>query len=48
MKNFTKISFDYNNLDRYLVRKFIKEAMDNNLNGFKGKFLDVGCGKMPY
>ena len=48
MKNFTKISFDYNNLDRYLIRKFIKEALDNNLNWFKGKFLDVGCGKMPY
>jgi len=48
MKNFTKISFDCNNLDRYLIRKFIKESLDNNLSKFNGEFLDVGCGKMPY
>ena len=48
MKNFTRISFDQNNLDRYLIRKFIKEALDNNLFAFYGEFLDIGCGKMPY
>ena len=41
-----KIHFDYNNLDRHLIRKFIKESLENNLSKFNGEFLIDGCGKM--
>jgi SAM-dependent methyltransferase len=46
--NFINIPFSDDNLDRYLVRTSIKKALDAHLKDFKGKFLDAGCGKMPY
>lgn len=36
------------NLDRYVVRKAIFQALQLSLPYFQGKLLDVGCGKMPY
>jgi len=48
MDNFVNIKFESNNLDRYVIRKAILESIKDNLAEFSGKFLDVGCGKMPY
>ena len=46
--NFIEISKGIDNLDRAIVRTMIKSAIDSNMNSFKGKMIDVGCGKMPY
>lgn len=46
--NFINIPFVESNLDRYLVRKSIKNALKSHVKDFKGSFLDAGCGKMPY
>lgn len=46
--NFINIEFSSDNLDRYYIRSSIKAALDNYIPYFKGNFLDVGCGKMPY
>lgn len=40
-------SLNYNNLDLYLVRSSIVKAI-NQAQVFRGMFLDIGCGKMPY
>lgn len=48
MDNFTQIPFTKENLDRYFIRTSILKAISGNLKHFKGKLLDVGCGKMPY
>ncbi|WP_338815500.1 glycosyltransferase (plasmid) [Bernardetia sp. Wsw4-3y2] len=40
--------FTEENLDRYYTRKSILEALTSYITEFKGHFLDVGCGKMPY
>ena len=48
MNNFTEISLSSNNLDLYYVRTSILNALRNNLPDFKGRLLDIGCGKMPY
>jgi SAM-dependent methyltransferase len=40
--------FSLDNLDRYVIRKQILEAITSQSNFFHGTFLDVGCGKMPY
>ncbi len=45
---FINIPFTTANLDRYVVRKSILDAVTNSLFRFKGKFLDIGCGRMPY
>ncbi|MEO9145230.1 MAG: class I SAM-dependent methyltransferase [Ginsengibacter sp.] len=46
--NFISIPFRYDNLDRYLIRTGILNALRNSLPLFKGRLLDIGCGKMPY
>ena len=48
MNNFTQIPFIRENLDLYYIRTSIFEAIKKNSQYFKGDFLDVGCGKMPY
>jgi len=45
---FIDIELIHSNLDRYVIRTAIFEALKNNLNEFSGDLLDVGCGKMPY
>lgn len=42
------IPFNYQNVDRYLVRTSILSAIDDFKLQFKGDLLDIGCGKMPY
>ena len=46
--NFTTVPFTSDNLDRYLIRTSIFNAIKDTLPLFKGDLLDVGCGKMPY
>ncbi|RVT75873.1 SAM-dependent methyltransferase [Flavobacterium sufflavum] len=48
MKDFTKIEFTIENLDRYYIRTYIFNAIKDTLPQFKGSLLDIGCGKMPY
>ncbi|MFD2823316.1 class I SAM-dependent methyltransferase [Lacinutrix iliipiscaria] len=48
MDSFTKIPLRIENLDRYYIRTSIFNALNESLPNFKGKLLDVGCGKMPY
>jgi glycosyltransferase involved in cell wall biosynthesis len=45
---FTKIAFSTNNLDRYLIRTSVFNAIKEILPQLKGLLLDIGCGKMPY
>ncbi len=45
---FLKIPFTIDNLDRFYVRSSIKKALVSQMPQFSGKFLDIGCGKMPY
>lgn len=46
--NFINIPFTVENLDRYLIRTSIYNAIKSSLSNFKGNLLDIGCGKMPY
>lgn len=46
--NFVDLKLSVKNLDRFYIRLSIFKALTNNLILFKGKLLDVGCGKMPY
>ena len=46
--NFTNIPFEASTLDIYYVRQSILLALKENITLFKGKLLDIGCGKMPY
>jgi len=39
-------NFDF--IDRYLIRKTIKEAITKYMFLLSGTLLDVGCGQMPY
>lgn len=48
INNFINIKFNYNNLNIYFVRTSIFSAIRDNLDYFKGKLVDIGCGKMPY
>ncbi len=48
MDNFTKIVLNSNNLDIYYIRISILKALRESVPRFKGKLLDIGCGKMPY
>jgi len=40
--------FTEENLDRYYTRKSILAALTTSATEFSNRFLDVGCGKMPY
>ncbi len=46
--NFIDIPFSKGNLDRYIARKVILQSLTAVLPLLRGKFLDIGCGKMPY
>jgi SAM-dependent methyltransferase len=46
--NFINIPFVKDNLDRYLIRKSIFDALKLALPFLSGQLLDIGCGKMPY
>ena len=48
MSQFINIKFNISNLDTFLIRKSIFEALKKCLPPLKGKLLDIGCGKMPY
>ena len=45
---FIDIKFSYFNMQVYFVRKSIFNSIKKNISIFKGKLVDVGCGKMPY
>lgn len=45
---FTNIPLHINTLDIWFVRKSIETALKKAIPLFKDRFLDVGCGKMPY
>ena len=45
---FININFEAKNLDRYLIRTSIFNAIVETLPNFSGDLLDIGCGKMPY
>ncbi len=45
---FLNPSSEINNVDRYWVRQSILESIKVSIPLFKGRFLDVGCGIMPY
>ncbi|MDQ3190813.1 MAG: class I SAM-dependent methyltransferase [Bacteroidota bacterium] len=47
-KDFIDVHLSSAFIDRYLVRKSIFDALNLSMNKFSGKFLDIGCGKMPY
>lgn len=47
-KDFVDVRLSKRNLDRFFIRRSIIIAIEDNLQKFKGKLLDVGCGKMPY
>jgi len=45
---FIQVPFTEANLDRYLVRKSILDALNFAMPKFGANLLDIGCGKMPY
>lgn len=46
--SFINPKLSYKNLDRYIIRSSIFNAINENLTLFSGNLLDIGCGKMPY
>ena len=46
--NFVNIPISIRNLDRWIVRSSILEAMRGVLPSLSGSLVDIGCGKMPY
>ena len=38
----------FSNIDTYVIRMAIFRALQAEVSKFSGKFLDIGCGKMPY
>tara|TARA_R110002096_G_scaffold401880_2_gene598929 strand:+ start:433 stop:1146 length:714 start_codon:yes stop_codon:yes gene_type:complete len=48
MHSFINIKLKRDNLDIYIIRKAILNALRYNLKMFSGNLLDIGCGKMPY
>lgn len=46
--DFINIPFEIKNLDRYYIRTSIFNGINESLINFKGRLLDIGCGKMPY
>ena len=47
-KDFINITYSFETLDRFIHRSFIFNAVKSNRSFFHGKFLDIGCGSMPY
>lgn len=45
---FVRVPFTDANLDRYLIRKSILDALNSTMPLFGANLLDIGCGKMPY
>jgi SAM-dependent methyltransferase len=45
---FVNVELTIENLDRYYIRQSIFKAIRTHSIQFKGKLLDIGCGKMPY
>ncbi len=45
---FINLKLGYSNMDIYYPRVKQIESIKSNLKLFKGKFLDAGCGEMPY
>jgi SAM-dependent methyltransferase len=45
---FIQISDAASSIDLYYIRNAILKAISNVLPDFRGKLLDIGCGKMPY
>jgi SAM-dependent methyltransferase len=45
---FIDVPFTRSNLDRYLVRTSVREALRIAMPRFRGQLLDIGCGTMPY
>ena len=45
---FINIQLNIENLDRFTIRNSIFNAIKDSTHLFKNKFLDIGCGKMPY
>lgn len=48
MKDFIDIKLNVKNLDKYIIRSAIFNALKEVLINFNGELLDIGCGKMPY
>jgi len=48
MNSFTDIELTETSLDRFYIRTSIFSALKCCSVQFAGRFLDVGCGKMPY
>jgi SAM-dependent methyltransferase len=46
--DFIDLSLNRHNMDVYVIRKSVLYAIESRLPAFKGAFLDIGCGKMPY
>lgn len=47
-KHFLNIQLNDNTLDAYVPRSALLQAVKSYMPLFSGKFLDVGCGQMPY
>lgn len=45
---FTSINISNDNLDVYIMRSCILNAIESSLSHFNGNHLDIGCGSMPY
>ncbi|MDP5078805.1 MAG: class I SAM-dependent methyltransferase, partial [Nonlabens sp.] len=48
MDGFINTSFTAENLDRYIIRTAILNALKDTLPRLGGELLDIGCGRMPY
>lgn len=48
MDQFINIELKGSTLDTYYIRKSIFEALKSCSVKFRGRLLDIGCGKMPY
>jgi SAM-dependent methyltransferase len=48
LDEFISIELSSDSLDKYYIRTSIFDALKRSLGEFKGSFLDIGCGKMPY
>lgn len=46
--SFLNPTLSLHNLDRYVIRKQILDALSSQTVNMTGSFLDIGCGKMPY
>lgn len=48
MDEFVNPQLKTSNIDTYIIRKSIFDALNKNMSQLNGRLLDVGCGKMPY